>query len=78
MAAQPVRGEQTTLPALSEVTVLAGDTLWDIASGHLGPAASDVDVALQWPRWYEANKSQIGESPHVLLPGQILKAPSAA
>lgn len=78
MAAQPVRAEQTTLPALSEVTVLAGDTLWDIASGHLGPAASDVDVALHWPRWYEANKSQIGESPHVLLPGQILKAPSAA
>ena len=78
MAAQPVRAGQTTPPALSEVTVLAGDTLWDIASRHLGPAASDVDVALHWPRWYEANKSQIGESPHVLLPGQILKAPSTA
>lgn len=78
MAAQPVREEQCTPPALSEVTVLAGDTLWDITSRHLGPAASDVDVALHWPRWYEANKSQIGESPHVLLPGQILKAPSTA
>ncbi|QHK19625.1 LysM peptidoglycan-binding domain-containing protein [Pseudarthrobacter psychrotolerans] len=78
MAAQPVRAEQGTRPALSEVTVLAGDTLWDIASRQLGPAASDVDVALHWPRWYEANKSQIGESPHVLLPGQILKAPSTA
>ncbi|WP_104062206.1 LysM peptidoglycan-binding domain-containing protein [Arthrobacter sp. 4R501] len=78
LAAQPVRAEQGTPLALSEVTVLAGDTLWDIASRHLGPAASDVDVALHWPRWYEANKSQIGESPHVLLPGQILKAPSAA
>lgn len=78
MAAQPVRAEQGTPLALIEVTVLAGDTLWDIASRHLGPAASDVDVALHWPRWYEANKSQIGESPHVLLPGQILKAPSAA
>ena len=78
MAAQPVRAEQGTPLAFSEVTVLAGDTLWDIASRHLGPAASDVDVALHWPRWYEANKSRIGESPHVLLPGQILKAPSTA
>ena len=78
MAAQPVRAEQGTPPAFREVTVLAGDTLWDIASRHLGPAASDVDVALHWPRWYEANRSQIGESPHVLLPGQILKAPSTA
>ena len=78
MAAQPVRAEQGPPPSLSEVTVLTGDTLWDIASRHLGPAASDVDVALHWPRWYEANKSQIGESPHVLLPGQILKAPSTA
>ncbi|MET3174532.1 UNVERIFIED_ORG: hypothetical protein ABIB52_002383 [Arthrobacter sp. UYCu721] len=78
MAARPVRAEQGTPPALSEVTVLAGDTLWDIASRYLGPAASDVDIALHWPRWYEANKSQIGESPHILLPGQILKAPSTA
>jgi hypothetical protein len=78
MAAQPVRAEHGTPPGLSEVTVLAGDTLWDIASRHLGPAASDVDVALHWPRWYEANRAQIGESPHVLLPGQILKGPSTA
>lgn len=78
LAAQPVRAEQGPPAPLSEVTVLAGDTLWDIASRHLGPAASDVDVALHWPRWYEANKSRIGESPHVLLPGQILKAPSTA
>ncbi|WP_248759876.1 LysM peptidoglycan-binding domain-containing protein [Pseudarthrobacter sp. SSS035] len=78
LAAQPVRAEQGPPEPLSEVTVLAGDTLWDIASRHLGPAASDVDVALHWPRWYEANKSRIGESPHVLLPGQILKAPSTA
>ena len=78
LAAWPVRAEQGTPVALSEVTVMAGDTLWDIAARHLGPAASDVDVALHWPRWYAANKSQIGESPHVLLPGQILKAPSTA
>jgi nucleoid-associated protein YgaU len=56
--------------------VLAGDPLCDIASQQLGPTASDVEVALHWPRWYEANKARIGESPHVLLPGQILNAPS--
>ena len=78
LAAQPVRAVQGPQETPREITVLAGDTLWDIASRELGPTATDVDVALRWPRWYEANKSQIGESPHVLLPGQILKSPSTA
>lgn len=78
LTAQPVRADQGTPPTGHEVTVLAGDTLWDIASHELGPAASDVEVALHWPRWYEANKAQLGENPHVLLPGQILKAPSTS
>ena len=65
-------------PLLSAVTVLAGDTLWDIAAQHLGPGASDVEIALQWPRWYEANRALIGQSPDVLLPGQILQPPSPA
>ena len=76
--AWPVRAGQTPAEAPSEITVLAGDTLWDIAARDLGPAASDVDVALHWPRWYNANKAQIGEDPDVLLPGQILKPPAAA
>ncbi|MGN7147980.1 LysM peptidoglycan-binding domain-containing protein [Arthrobacter sp. SAFR-179] len=65
------RGGQTI-----EVTVLAGDTLWDIVGAHLGPEASDVDVALEWPRWFAANRAVIGGSPDVLLPGQILHAPA--
>jgi nucleoid-associated protein YgaU len=60
------------------VTVLAGDTLWDIVAAYLGPEASDVDVALEWPRWYEANRALIGGSPDVLLPGQILRAPAVS
>lgn len=60
------------------VTVLAGDTLWDIAAAHLGPGASDVDIALEWPRWYAANREQIGGNPDVLLPGQILQSPRAS
>ena len=78
LAAPPIRAAQDTPPTGHVVTVLAGDTLWDIAARHLGPTASDVDVALRWPLWYEANKAQIGENPHVLLPGQILRAPSTA
>ncbi|WP_255771022.1 LysM peptidoglycan-binding domain-containing protein [Pseudarthrobacter sulfonivorans] len=78
LSARPVRAAQGSPPSAFEVTVLAGDTLWDIALRQLGPTASDVDVALQWPRWYEANKAQIGENPNVLLPGQILKAPATA
>lgn len=59
------------------VTVQAGDTLWDIAARHLGPGVSDLDIALQWPRWYEANRSVIGQDPDALLPGQILQPPLA-
>lgn len=60
------------------VAVLAGDSLWDIVASHLGPEASDVEIALEWPRWYEANKALIGHNPDVLLPGQVLLPPAAS
>jgi len=72
-ASGPVSGGQATA-----VTVLAGDTLWDIVATYLGPEASDVDVALEWPRWYAANRVLIGVSPDILLPGQILQVPAAS
>lgn len=78
LATQPVRAVQGPQGTARDITVLVGDTLWDIASRELGPTATDVDVALRWPRWYEANRAQIGASPDVLLPGQILKSPSSA
>ena len=61
--------------ASQELVVRSGDTLWTIAARHLGPEASDVDVALEWPRWFENNRAVIGSNPDALLPGQILKAP---
>jgi hypothetical protein len=76
--ARPVRAGQALPESPAGITVLAGDTLWDIAARDLGPAASDVDVALHWPRWYQANRAEIGQNPDVLLPGQILKPPAAA
>jgi nucleoid-associated protein YgaU len=60
------------------VTVLAGDTLWEIAAFAMGPEATDVEIAMEWPRWYEANRAIIGQDPNVLLPGQILQPPAAA
>lgn len=78
LAAPGVRaGVQAEAPeqVSGDVTVLAGDTLWDIAKKDLGPGASDVEVALHWPRWYQANRALIGLSPDVLLPGQVLHAP---
>ncbi|MEE2521377.1 hypothetical protein V1639_06140 [Pseudarthrobacter sp. J75] len=78
LAAPPLRAIPAGTPAAGQVTVLAGDSLWTIAARALGPHASDLDVALDWPRWYEANKAAIGDNPDVLLPGQILQAPSSA
>jgi nucleoid-associated protein YgaU len=77
LAAQPVRSTRQH-PAMEagHVTVRAGDSLWSITARELGgPAASDLDVALEWPRWYEANRAVIGDNPGLLLPGQILRPP---
>jgi nucleoid-associated protein YgaU len=78
-AAQPIRSTRhQTVPAAGDITVVAGDSLWSIAARELGPTASDVDVAAQWPRWYQANRAVVGDNPDVLLPGQVLKPPSGA
>jgi hypothetical protein len=59
----------------AEVTVRTGDSLWSLAATRLGPLASDADIAREWPRLYQANRAVIGESPHLLRPGQILRLP---
>lgn len=82
LAGPPVRSEaalhQETARHGSPVPVLAGDSLWGIVADHMGPGASDVDIALEWPRWYEANKALLGPNPDVLLPGQVLLPPPPA
>ena len=78
LAAPAARAAEEAKTEADSVAVLAGDTLWDIAAQAMGPGASDVEIALQWPRWYEANRAIIGQNPDVLLPGQILQPPSAA
>lgn len=71
-------GHRDASPSTGAVAVLAGDSLWNIVAGHLGPEATDVQIALEWPRWYEANKALIGQDPDVLLPGQVLVPPAAS
>ncbi|WP_406831776.1 hypothetical protein ABEG17_02875 [Pedococcus sp. KACC 23699] len=62
----------------TEVVVHRGDTLWDLVAAHLGPDATEAEVAEAWPHWYAANTSVIGDDPDRLLPGQVLRVPSAA
>lgn len=57
--------------------VLRGDTLWSIAARFLPPGATDAEIAAAWPAWHDANHDTIGPDPHLLLPGQILTAPTA-
>jgi hypothetical protein len=57
-------------------TVRRGDALWDIAARHLGPQASAAEIARAWPRWYAANRHVIGADPDLLMPGEVLYAPS--
>jgi nucleoid-associated protein YgaU len=55
--------------------VRRGDTLWDIATRHLGPGVDNARVAAEWPRWHAANRSTIGPDPNLILPGQRLRVP---
>lgn len=57
--------------------VVRGDTLWDIAAASLPDGASNADIARETQRWYQANRSTIGDNPDLILPGQILQAPGA-
>ncbi|WP_211877697.1 LysM peptidoglycan-binding domain-containing protein [Pseudarthrobacter albicanus] len=66
---------QEPAAAHGEVTVRAGDSLWSLSAAVLGAHASDVDIAAEWPRLYQANRSVIGENPDVLIPGQVLRLP---
>jgi nucleoid-associated protein YgaU len=58
-----------------EVTVRRGDTLWDITARHLGPDASAIEIAAEWPRWHRANLAVIGADPDLLIPGERLVPP---
>jgi nucleoid-associated protein YgaU len=66
----------TRRTATAEVVVAPGDSLWSIAARRLGPLATAADIAEAWPAWFDANRPIIGDDPSLLLPGQVLQAPS--
>ncbi|GGC87525.1 hypothetical protein GCM10011512_13090 [Tersicoccus solisilvae] len=68
---------RTTPTNGTTATVMAGDTLWSLAARQLGPLATDLEIARQWPRWHELNREVIGPDPGLIRPGQILQVPSA-
>ncbi|MBE0008684.1 MULTISPECIES: LysM peptidoglycan-binding domain-containing protein [unclassified Arthrobacter] len=76
-----LRGELRQSPAAPNRPVPAvievgpGDSLWTIVARHLGPFATDVEIAQAWPRWHHENRQVIGDNPDLLLPGQLLRAP---
>lgn len=61
----------------SQAVVQEGDSLWSLASAQLGPQATEADIAAHWPRWYERNRAVIGDSPDLILPGQVFEIPDA-
>lgn len=84
----PRSAPQSTLPSTEgsralpggdagDVVVHRGDSLWSIAARSLPPGATASQVALEWPRWWAANRDVIGTDPDRLLPGQLLRAPGA-
>jgi hypothetical protein len=58
-----------------DVTVRAGDSLWLIAAHRLRANASAAEIAANWPRWYAANRTVIGDDPGQLMVGQRLRSP---
>ena len=60
--------------------VVRGDCLWSIAETRLAqalerePTAGEVATAVH--AWWSANRAVIGPDPDLLLPGQVLRAPS--
>jgi nucleoid-associated protein YgaU len=75
LAARRLRTQEPAAEG-TEITVRAGDSLWSLSAAELGPFASDVDIAREWPRWYQANRALIGDNPDILRPGQVLRLPT--
>lgn len=70
------RQPRPTVEPESVVIVRRGDSLWSIVARHLGPEASDLDIARSWPRWHAVNRHLIGPDPDLLIPGQQLHPPT--
>ena len=52
-----------------------GLALRSAAARGLPVDATDAEIAVEWPRWYRANREAVGPDPDRLLPGLRLRAP---
>jgi len=75
-SAQVLTGTPHREIADGHYVVRAGDALWDVAARHLGPDATAVEIAREWPRWYAANRDTIGADPNLIRPGELLRPPA--
>lgn len=66
----------TAVPVSRDVVVQPGDSLWVIAAHRLGAAATDSQIAAEWPRWYAANRATVGPDPSLIRPGELLRPPA--
>ncbi len=57
----------------STLTVVQGDTLWDITTQFLGPRATPAQIAAQTVTWLEHNDLQHGGD--LIRPGEQLRVP---
>jgi nucleoid-associated protein YgaU len=71
-------GTRVGADAAEHVVVRRGDTLWSIAARHLGPGATEAEIAVEWPHWFTANRDVLGRDPDHLTPGQRLRPPGGA
>ena len=55
--------------------VVAGDSLWEIAAGLVGPDGSNAEIAAVVADLYTANQHVVGADPDLILPGQQLLLP---
>jgi nucleoid-associated protein YgaU len=56
-------------------TVRPGDSLWGLSRKLLGPTASAAEIDRMWRALYATNRPTIGNSPDLIIPGQVLKLP---
>jgi nucleoid-associated protein YgaU len=65
-----------TMPENRTRVVRPHESLWTIARER-HPDATDAEISLLWPAWYESNRAAIGPDPNYLRPGQHLLTPAS-
>lgn len=74
-AAETPSPDNPSSAARTRIIVQPGDSLWKIADHALGGDAAPRLVAESWPRWFAANRDEIGPDPNRIHAGMRLVAP---